>query len=274
MTDALLANYKKYDKITDPFELKDARFQAWVIYPGAKFRDLTINMQGGYVDGSGHVHVYPDHNDAQFKGLTAYYPYGGNGQDVSFYYLLDVDVNAYNRSFYCFTPRKYLDQKVNNDNTQTPWYDLRYSEVLLTYAEAVVESGKGDRGLAATYLNAVRHRAGFTDDVALTLENVLHEWKVEFAMENKWSDVLYRRRAFYNPDNTPTIEEGSIGHKLTLVPLVDLSGATAKYIFLRVLPYSATSHFQNYSGTLRFMNEQYYGGIPNHVKNRIEENNK
>lgn len=274
MTDALLANYKKYDKITDPFELKDARFQAWVIYPGAKFRDLTINMQGGYVDGDGHVHVYPDHNDAQFKGLTAYYPYGGNGQDVSFYYLLDVDVNAYNRSFYCFTPRKYLDQKVNNDNTQTPWYDLRYSEVLLTYAEAVVESGKGDRGLAATYLNAVRHRAGFTDDVALTLENVLHEWKVEFALENKWSDVLYRRRAFYNPDNTPTIEEGSIGHKLTLVPLVDLSGATAKYIFLRALPYSATPHFQNYSGTLRFMNEQYYGGIPNHVKNRIEENNK
>ena len=97
---------------------------------------------------------------------------------------------------------------------------------------------------------------------------------MEFALENKWSDVLYRRRAFYNPDNTPTIEEGSIGHKLTLVPLVDLSGSSAKYIFLRALPYSATPHFQNYSGTLRFMNEQYYGGIPNHVKNRIEENNK
>ena len=64
------------------------------------------------------------------------------------------------------------------------------------------------------------------------------------------------------------------GIQLTLVPLVDLSGSSAKYIFLRALPYSATSHFQNYSGTLRFMNEQYYGGIPNHVKNRIEENNK
>ena len=120
----------------------------------------------------------------------------------------------------------------------------------------------------------MRHRAGFTDDIPLTLENVLHEWKVEFTLENKWTDVLYRRRAFYNPDNTPTYEEGSVGHKLTLVPLVDLSGATAKYIFLRALPYSATSNFNNYSGTLRFMTESYYWAIPNHVTNRIDENNK
>lgn len=274
MTDALVANYKKYDKITDPFELKDARFQAWVIYPGAKFRGITINMQGGYVDAGGHVHVYPDNNDPQYLNYTPYYPYGGNGGDVSFFYQLDVDVNAYNRSFYCFTPSKYLDQKVNNDNTQTPWYDLRYAEVLLTYAEAVAESNKGDKTLAAQCLNAVRHRAGFSDDIALTVENVLHEWKVEFVLENKWTDVLYRRRAFYNPNNTPTYEEGSIGKKLTLVPLVDLSGATAKYIFLRALPYSSTSHFNNYSGTLRFEPEQYYGTIQDHVKNRIEENNK
>ena len=274
MKDEMVADYKKYDKITDPFELKDARFQAWVIYPGAVFRDITINIQGGYVDTDGHVHVYPDENKAVSKGWAQYYPYGGDGENNSAFYNLKTDVNATNRTFYCFTPRKYLDQKVNNDYTQTPWYDFRYSEVLLIYAEAVVESGGGDKTLAAKCLNDIRHRAGFTDDIDLTLENVLHEWKVEFAFENKWSDVLYRRRAFYNPDNAVTIEEGNIGHKLTLVPLVDLSGATAKYIFIRALPYSATSHFQNYSGTLRFMNESYYGGIPNHVKNRIEENNK
>lgn len=275
MTDALVANYKKYDKVTSPFELKDARFQAWVIYPGCTFRGMTINMQGGIVDGDGHVDVYPAENKAKFKALTAYYPYGAEKQeDLSFFYDLTTNLNSNNRSFYCFVPRKYLDQNTNNPTTKTPWYDLRYSEILLTYAEAAVESGKGDQGLAATYLNMVRHRAGFTDNVPLTLENVLHEWKVEFALENKWSDVLFRRRAFYNPDNTPTYEEGSIGHKLTLVPMVDLSGAEAKYIFLRALPYSATSHFNNYSGTLRFNAEQYYGAIPNHVKNRIDENNK
>lgn len=274
MTDAMVAGYKKYNTVDEPFLLKDARFQAWVIYPGATFRGVTIYAQGGYVDTDGSVHVYPTGNDAIYKNGFAYYPYGGEGENNSAFFDLKTNVNSNNRSFYCFFPRKFLDQNANNANTQSPWYDLRYAEVLLTYAEAVVESGQGDKTLAAKCLNDIRHRAGFTDDIALTLENVLHEWKVEFTTENKWSDVLWRRRAFYNPDNTPTYEEGSIGHKLTLIPLVDLSGASAKYIFLRALPYSATSHFNNYSGTLRFTNESYYGTIPNHVNNKIEENNK
>ncbi|MBR5905876.1 MAG: RagB/SusD family nutrient uptake outer membrane protein [Bacteroidales bacterium] len=279
MSDDKVASYKKYDRVTEPFELKDARFQAWVVYPGVEFRGKTIYMQGGYVDEQGSVHVYPKENDALSKfdwttfAQETYYPYGGALEDNSFFYRLKDDTNGNNRSFYCFTPRKYLDQNADNANTQTPWYDLRYAEVLLTYAEAVVESGKGDKTLAAKGLNEIRHRAGFTDDVELTLANVLHEWKVEFAFENKWSDVLYRRRAFYNPDNNPTVEEGSVGQKLTLIPLVDLSGASAKYIFLRALPYSATSAF-HYSGTLRFINEDYYGAISNYANNRIEENNK
>ena len=274
MTDAKVASYKKYSSIQEPFLLKDARFQAWVIYPGATFRDTQINAQGGYVGTDGSVHVYPDDNKGLSKNGETYFPYGGDGENNSSFYKLKTDINSNNRSFYCFFPRKYLDQKANNANTQSPWYDLRYSEVLLTYAEAVAESGKGNKDLAKKCLNDVRHRAGFTDDIDLTLENVLHEWKVEFTTENKWSDVLWRRRAFYNPDNNPTYEEGSLGHKLTLIPLVDLSGPVAQYIFLRALPYSATSKFQNYSGTLRFMPESYYGTIPNYANNHIEENNK
>ena len=274
MKASMVANYKKYDAVTDPFTLKDARFQAWVIYPGATFRGTVIYAQGGYIGTDGSVHVYPTDNDAINFGGVDYYPYGGAVENNSAFYRLKTDVNSNNRSFYCFFPRKYLDQKANNANTQSPWYDLRYAEVLLTYAEAVAESNLGDATLAAKCLNEIRHRAGFTDNVPLTISNVLHEWKVEFALENKWSDVLWRRRAFYNPDNTVTEEEGSIGHKLTLIPLVDLSGAEAKYIFLRALPYSATSHFNGYSGQLRFTNESYYGGIPDPVNNRIDENNK
>ena len=271
---AAIAGYKRYNSVSEPFQLKDARFQAWVLYPGATFRKTTIYFQGGYVDTKGLPYVYPDENKAVSKNGQSYYPYGGELENNSGFYKLLEDTNSNNRSFYCFTPRKYLDQDNNNNYTKSPWYDLRYAEVLLTYAEAVVESKKGDEALAAKCLNDVRHRAGFTDDIELNLNNVLHEWKVEFAMENKWADVLWRRRAYYNPDNTPTYEEGSIGHKLTLIPMVDLSGSSVKYIFLRALPYSATSRFNNYSGDLRFKPEQYYGTIPNPVKNRIDENNK
>lgn len=268
-----VADYKHYDAPDGPFALKDARFQAWVSYPGNKFRGKTLNNEAGMVMPDGSVKVYPnDNNGVAFQGAT-YYPYGGEGDNNSFFYHLNIDVNDSNRAFYCFQILKGIDKTQNTQTPQTPCYNIRFSEMLLTYAEAVVESGKGDKAKAAEYLNAVRHRAGFKDDVALTIENVLHEWKVEFALENKWTNVLHRRRAFYNPDNTPTYEEGSLGKKLTLVPMVDLSGIKAQWIFLRAVPYNATPN-QGYSGTLRVNPEDYYSQIPNYQKNRIDPNNK
>ena len=109
--------------------------------------------------------------------------------------------------------------------------------------------------------------------MALTIENILHEWKVEFAFENKWSNVLYRRRGFYNPTNVSNVEEGTVGRKLTLIPMVDLSGEKAQWIFLRSLPMTATSAW-GYSGILSFNSEDYYAQIPNYVNNKIEPNNK
>ena len=136
----------------------------------------------------------------------------------------------------------------------------------------MVESGKGNAMLAAKYLNDVRHRAGFKDDVELTLENVLHEWKCEFAFENQWSHVLHRRRGFITQGAT-SAEEGSLTRKLTLIPIVDLSGDTAQYIFVRCYPYNATAK-KGYSGFFNFKADDYYQQIPNYVKNRIDPNNK
>ena len=275
-----LASYKHYDNITDPFTTKDARFQAWVLYPGATFRDGTVNIQGGWIKPDGTVQVYPEaksngdgNKDAINKGGVDYYPYGAYGTATDAFMGLTNDKNANNRNSYSFSPRKYVDLKSNNDYVQSPFYDLRYAEVLLTYAEAVAESKLGDPGLAKQCLNAVRHRAGFKDDVDLTIENVLHEWKVEFPFENKWSNVLYRRRGFYNPNKAVNQEEGNVGVKLTLIPLVDLSGAKAQYIFLRALPVTATSKYWGYSGQLSY-NGTYYSGIPNYENNHIEDNNK
>ena len=267
-----VANYKKYESVQEPFLLKDARFQAWVIYPGATFRGTTIYLEGGMVKPDGTPDVYPKDNYGVKVGENTYYPYGGEGENNSAFYRLKTDVNSNNRTFYSFVIRKSLDPDSNNPNPQSPWYDLRYAEVLLTYAEAVVESGKGDKTLAKKCLNDIRRRAGFTDEIDLTLENVLHEWKVEFAFENKWTDVLYRRRAFYNPNNVPTYEEGSLGKKLTLIPMVDLSGEKPQWIFLRSLPYNATPK-AGYNGTLSVKAEDYYAQISNYTKNKLVPNN-
>jgi len=86
--------------------------------------------------------------------------------------------------------------------------------------------------------------------------------------------VLYRLRGFYNPENTSNQEEGTLGKKLTLIPMVDLSGAEAQWVFLRAIPMTASPSDWGYYGTLRFNAEDYYAQIPNYVNNKIEPNNK
>ncbi len=278
-TAAKVADYKHYKSVQEPFLLKDARFQAWVMYPGCTFRGITVYMEGGMVMPDGSVSVYPNAdatgkgNNGVVKNDVTYYPFGGAGSNNSAFMGLLTDKNSNNRNSYCFSPRKFLDQNSANQYVQSPYYDIRYAEILLTYAEAVLESGQGDAVKAKQYLNDIRHRAGFKDDVDLTIDNILHEWKVEFAFENKWSNVLYRRRGFYNPERANNLEEGTLGKKLTLIPMVDLSGSKAEWIFLRALPMTATPRW-GYYGQLRFNNEDYYSQIPNYVNNKIEPNNK
>jgi hypothetical protein len=219
----------------------------------------------------GTLAVYPGNNTGVEKNGVEYYPYGGPGDQNSMFYKLDKDINDSNRSFYCFQIRKGLDESGNNPNPQTPWYNMRYSEILLTYAEAVVESGKGDKGLAKKCLNEVRHRAGFKDDIELTLENVLHEWKCGIAFENQWSHVPHRRRAFITSSGS-SMEEGPLVRKLTLIPIVDLSGAEAQYIFVRCYPYNATQK-QGYNGSFDYKANDYYSQIPNYAKNHLVPNN-
>ena len=148
-----VANYKHYDSPDGPFVLKDARFQAWVAYPGNTYRGKTINNEAGMVMRDGSVRVYPQdnngvtlelNNDGTFATSSndknkkeTYYPYGGEGDNNSFFYHLDIDVNDSNRAFYCFQILKGIDKTQNTQTPQTPYYNIRYSEVLLTYAEAV-----------------------------------------------------------------------------------------------------------------------------------------
>lgn len=270
-----LGEYKRYDNVTDIFANKDARFQAWIVYPGCNFRNTTIYMQGGMIMPTGVPNIYPtDNNGVEFQGKT-YYPYGGQDEQNSAFYKLFTDKNGSNRTDYSFMVRKYMDQSNYNDANQTPWYDLRYAEVLLTYAEAVAESGKGDAKKAKDYLNDIRHRAGFTDNVEATVENILHEWKVEFAFEDKWQSVLTRRRAYYR--GTAVYDgEGERKNKEIIVPLVDLSGDKAQYIYLRAVSYGGTPSSTWGPGNLTFdiTSESYYHSIPNYVNNKLIDNNK
>ena len=259
------APFIKYDHVQDPFLQKDARFQAWVLYPGADFRGITIVAQGGYWLPDGKIEFYQN-NSTKIDGVT-YYELGAETQGGMSAFIDIGNVGTSNHSYFWSTPfgiRKFLDPENAPDKSTGPWCDIRYAEILLNYAEAYAESGKGTAAKAKKALNDIRHRAAFTDDIEPTLENVLHERRIEFAFEGHESYRLWRRREYLST------RSGGPHRKHTVVPVLDLRDGTPKYIFPRANAY--WSDVQNSTTGLNTDLLDYYGSIPNYAENRLTVN--
>ena len=250
--------YFKFDSPLEMFEGKDARLAAVTILPGSTWKNTTIVIQGGLITTDGKiVNDVTGDMKAEYKGADGktYYQFGSNEQ----LFFSGFSINAGNNTRTGFGFRKYLDPayessgSVWNEST-TDWMDIRYAEILLSYAEACVESGLGEAELAAECLNATRRRAGHTVDVPLTLENVLRERRAELCLENARTWDLIRRRDFH------LIFDGYKRGSLT--PILDLRDG--KYIFVR--EYVQRTNLQ------RFHDKQYYHGIPGISVNGLIQN--
>ena len=259
------ASFIKYDNPTEPFLNKDARFQAWVLYPGCQFRGQTIVAQGGiWLEGKDPV--FYENNKYTVNG-NDYYGLGASSEDKICAFLRIGTGATSNHAYFwntCFGIRKFLDPNKALVYSSNPWYDIRYAEILLNYAEAYAESGKGDKATAKQALNDIRHRAAFTDDIEPTVENVLHERRVEFAMEGHESYTLHRRRAYFST------RSGNQCRKHTLLPVLDLRDGTPKYIFPRVNLYHGDINISSTGLNTELVD--YYGSIPNIVKNGLTPN--
>ena len=124
--------YVAYKSLKEPFAKKDARFQAWVIYPGINFRETDIVIQGGIWDANG-LQICDAVNTYVEAGGKKYYMYGDKSQEnFSGYYKLG---NGNDASWYTtgFGIRKYLDPAGAKQYSTNPMYDIRYTEILLNY---------------------------------------------------------------------------------------------------------------------------------------------
>jgi len=260
-------DYVKYTSPDQPFLKKDARFQASVLYPNAWFRNLTIRIQGGIIKTTGAYTFYADAQET-VDGVI-YDTWGGLGGAYSGFALMD-DNNAGNYYSTGFGIRKFLDINQVQEYSQNPWYDIRYAEILLNYCEATVEngSGYGSEGQAKTYLNQIRRRAYFLDQVEPTIVNILHERKVELAFENDLSYTLHRRRAFYNKSRDAVLANASIRH--SLIPVVDLRSGSPEYIFVRANYYF--DDVDKLASPYSVENLEYYNDITNYIDNQIVPN--
>lgn len=71
------------------------------------------------------------------------------------------------------------------------WRYIRYADVLLMYAEAVLSGGSAGSMTPAQAVNLVRNRANFSSLASVTLEDVKHERMLELALEgHRYYDLL------------------------------------------------------------------------------------
>ncbi len=147
-----------------PYENRDPRFYASIIYPGVTWNDRIFNSLEP---------VGPDEYYNSSKGNLS-------------------------RTGYCM--RKFCPQLVDLPSGDpsaeiegVSFIVFRYAEVLLTYAEALIEQNK-ELGLAKAAIDKVRERAGMPastemDQVGLR-KRVRNERRVELAFEGmRWYDM-------------------------------------------------------------------------------------
>jgi hypothetical protein len=250
--------YLHFDEPLDPFRDKDARLHAYTVLPGSMMRGVKIVIQAGLImpDGTPQIRTGVPSEGITVNGVT-YWPWGAQNPDDYSGFNSNSSVASRNTKT-GYSMRKFLQETGTaqwNAGT-SDWMDIRYAEVLLNYAEAVIESGLGDVDKATKALNDIRRRAAFMAPVTLTQENVFRERRVELLFENKRDADMKRRREHHVYFNNRLA--------WAMLPVLDLSVNPPKYIFVRDLLHAAVER--------PFPINWYYYPIPGIEANGLIQN--
>jgi len=228
-----------------PYENRDPRFYATVLYNGASWRVRPDDAKG----------LDPD-NKIQ-TGSWERWNASANKIDVS--YGVDTrksTIEDWNGSYTGYYLRKYVDPNNNAqyDNQTLTWRFIRFGEILLNYAEACIELGEEEE--AKVYLNKIRKRAGMPDitDSGNTLkQRCRNERRVELAFEeHRFFDV--RRWAIGSQAYNKTTKIAEVIYKLN----PDRTTAT--------VPTIRHMNFENYA----WQNKSYFLPI---LRDELNKNN-
>ncbi|WP_339754059.1 RagB/SusD family nutrient uptake outer membrane protein [Algoriphagus aquimarinus] len=161
-----------------PYENRDARFYASILYDGAKWKPRSsANM--------------PKDPLGQIQSGT-YEVTDGSGAKVTHFGLdtRNSSIEDWNGSYTGYYIRKFTDPNpaIVDQNTwqEVPWPLLRYTEAVLNYVEASIELGQED--IARTYLNQIRFRVGqpaITATGNALKEAYRNERRIEMAYEEQ-----------------------------------------------------------------------------------------
>ncbi len=173
MMDGSEFDWNNPDHAADPYADRDPRFYATILHDGAEWKprpadvapvDPANQIQSGYYD-------------------------DGNGGIINGIDTRESPIENWNGSRTHYYVRKFIDPDPalpdNQSSAQVvPWPFLRYTEVVLNYAEACLETGEEEE--ARAWLNRIRFRAGMPaiDDTGNDLvERYRNERRIELAYE-------------------------------------------------------------------------------------------
>ena len=190
MADGSEFSWDDPEEAAKPYENRDPRFYANVLYNSAQWRARPSGV---------------DELDPRGIIQTGWYEMPGQGGMRPGLDTRESPIQNWNGTATGYNLRKFVDRDINPDTEQAynPWPFLRYAEVLLNYAEASANLGDTEDALAA--LNQVRARVGMPDVPAdggpgrTLMERIRQEREVELAFEEfRYFDV---RRWMIAPDN-------------------------------------------------------------------------
>jgi starch-binding outer membrane protein, SusD/RagB family len=199
MADGTKFDWNNPANMADPYLNRDPRFYASILYDGAVWRprqsDAVARDPIGVVQTS-----YVENPDGSLTpGLDT-----RNGP-----------LEDWNGTYTGYYMRKFIDPAIDAqyNKQDQPWRYIRYTEILLNYAEAAMELGQDAE--ARTYINMIRKRSfmpEITESGAALRERYRNERRIELAFEDhRYFDV---RRWMIAPDAYEDAQGISVRHKV------------------------------------------------------------
>ncbi|AFK01887.1 RagB/SusD domain-containing protein [Emticicia oligotrophica DSM 17448] len=156
-----------------PYDDRDPRFYATVLYDGASWKPRPSDVAG--LDPANQIQ-------------TGYYD-DGKGGKINGIDTRESTVENWNGSRTHYYTRKFIDPNPaladNQSSAQViPWPFIRYTEMALSYAEACIETG--DEAEALKWINRIRFRAGMpavADKGTALRDRLRNERRVELVYE-------------------------------------------------------------------------------------------
>ena len=230
MIDGSKFDWNNPDHAKAPYENRDPRFYATILYDQAPWRPRPADAVDFDPDGKVIIRSVETSPGNWVPGLDT----------------RDGPIEDWNGGYSGYYLRKFIDPTVEHEyaaaggNQEAPWHFFRLAEIYLNYAEACI--GLNEEDEAKKYINILRARAGMPDVTETgdaLVERYRNERRVELAFEeHRYFDVrrwMIASEALGRPANGIIIRQPFGQPPTYQVGLVQERAWTDKMYFLPIL---------------------------------------